>query len=248
MRQWLSGQTATQDIEQWGHSRQLRGPWVAGQARTVLQHKPPRREDGAYCVPTAQSMMLSAAITPQFVNEANWAFRWAVTVGGGGGSQRVVFDATNLQQVAIAAENLTVDFLVEASNVDPTVVYTPPSVVSVAIGVSFADGNVSSEQCTYTQNFALAAGSPTQLQVPIPSMAIGFRVSGDRTAPTTPFNASALYSISGPGPWTVTGADLAAHAADNSYMLIGGAGNGLVLTNTDGAHQMIGRLIWILDI
>lgn len=234
-------------IEQWGNSHVFKPPWRDGQPLMLLQHKPLRDAQGRYCVPSSQSLVLSAPVDPGFELPGNWAFRWQLNVGGGGGSQVIKFDAVNLQQVALASENIDVSIVCEKANVDPSVPFVSPG-QSVQAAVSFADGNVSSSQCTYTQIFDLNPGTPTQLSVAIPKMAVGFRVQGQIGLAGDPLVSTALYSVNGPGPWTISGDKLLAQAGSSDFMLLGGGAQSLLLTNTDGVHRMTGRLIWVLDI
>lgn len=224
--------------EHWGASLQNGRPaWAEGQVRALVQKPPYRNGKGSYCVPQAQSMLLSFSSTFDGAH-TNFAFRWVVDVGAGGARQRVLLDALNVQQVSVAGENLAVGLLCERA--DPTVAFTPPTSV-VTAAVTFADGNVTSGGAVYSQKLHLDVGAFAILD--IPAMATGFRVIGASGA-NGPFQAAFTMIV---GVATYDGDKLDQYSG--AFLPLSGfdIANGLTMNNATGNALTLG-IQWSLDL
>lgn len=231
-------------IEQWGASRRIVGPWRDGAAQMLLQHKPFKVKGRAgthYCVPVAQSMMLSAIPSANAFGGGNYAFRWLLNIGGGGGSQLVKLDAINLQQVSVAAENVDVSLLAE--QFEPGGAFVVPDDVFVSAAVSFADGNVTSGQATYTQGWRVAGGGTLSL-FPVPFMATSLLIVGEDGGVADPFTASVRYQM---GRASYLGNALKAGMYSNTFLEIPGGSNTMFIQN-NGVPAATGAFIWGLDL
>lgn len=242
MRQQLSGRHSR--IEQWGNSAPIVGPWPEKQEKTVLQHKPYKADAGPggnsfhYCIPRAQSVLLTANATRTGVG-SNFVFRWLFNVGGGGGSQRILIDALNIQQVSIAAENIDVSILAE--KFDPSQPYVGPDDVVVTAGASFADGNVSSSRATYTQGFT----APNGLNVfAVPFMANSFLIEGGDGQADSPFLAGLTYQV---GRAVYKGASLLPALYSSTFLELPGNADILFINNANVATA-VGDIQWGLDL
>ncbi len=227
--------------EHWGAGLQNGHPvWAENQLRTVIQ-KPTYRDPqtGHFCVPQAQSMMLSFSSTFDG-SHTNFAFRWVIDIGAGGTRQKVLLDALNIQQVSVAGEDLQVGILCERA--DPNQIYTPPSSV-VQANVTFADGNVSSQEAIYSQKFALDVGGFVIL--PLPAMATSFRIIGQEGA-NGPFQAN-FSAIFASGVAVYTGDKFTPYSGN--FIPISGfdQANGLTLNNATG-NALTGGIQWGLDL
>lgn len=236
MRQVLSGRHSR--IEQWGNSQPIQGPWPEGAAKTVLQHKPYRSDSGHYCVPVAQSVLLTANASRTGVGN-NYVFRWAFNAGGGGGSQRILIDALNVQQLSIAAENIDISMLSE--KFDPSQPYVGPDDVIVTAGASFADGNVSSSRATYTQGFT----APNGLSVfAVPFMANSFLIEGGDGNADSPFLAGLTFQV---GRAFFKGPSLLAGFYQSAFIELPGNAQILFINNANVATA-VGDVQWGLDL
>jgi hypothetical protein len=234
-------------IEHWGVGTVLTPPWRVNDVRPVV-FKPPYRDPrtGHYCTPQSQSILLSSNITAGDQTGSNYAFRWQLKVGGGGGSSVVKFDALNTQQISIAGENINIEMVCEQMNVDTKNVAFDigPNTIVMAAAASMADGNVSSGQATYTQAFVVQVGVP--LIFPIPQMATSFRIIGNDAAANTPFQAgfSVAFGINA-SSIAFVGTKLSQYSGD-FYPLPGGARSARI--DNASAVPIQGWIQWGLDL
>jgi hypothetical protein len=247
----------TNIIEQWGNSQVFQPAWRENDVRMLLQHKPVKDDRGGYCVPQAQSMLLAMSIpySPVF----NAAFRWQLNVGGGGGSRIVKLDAFNIQQLALAAENIDTAVLCENAYVDlcngagvPSAkpAFTPPN-VAVTASVSLADGNVGSSAATYTQQFSIPAGIGSINKFLIPPMASGFRILGNVGSSAFPLVAANDISIDQVGiqfgvDWT--GDLLLPLMNSGAFMPLPGQAASMTIRNGSAGNACSGVIQWSLDL
>jgi hypothetical protein len=235
--------------EHWGGLRVLPVTKVWGEnERVTVISKPPYRAlvngKPRYCVPQAQSTLMLAKVTQNpNDNAANWAIRWVLSIGAGGTRADVKIDALNTQQVSVAGEDIRADLLCEKLIPDATIAWENP-VVGVNASATFADGNVTSGQATYTQKFNLAAGASFTFE--IPPMATGWRVLGNSTAGATssPFQALMTYITQGQTVVQMTGDQL---TNKDPFISLSGLAKGFRVTNNT-ANTVIGMLQWGLDL
>lgn len=232
--------------EHWGGSRVLRQTTFGENQRVTVVQKPPYRmqvrgPDGhphwVLCVPQAQSALLvfSQTFDP---GTANTVFRFVLSVGAGGQRSEVKIDALNTQQIAVAGENLSVDIMCEKLN--PAGLFVPPT-VDLTASVTFADGNVSSGEATYTQGFSVGAAG-TQV-LPIPAMATGFRMLGPGTGATSPFTANVTVSVNGAFAVTMQGNTL---SNKDGFIPLSGIAQSLQIDSAVANIQ--GLIQWGLDL
>lgn len=233
--------------EHWGSTRSYGGPWVAGQERTVLI-KPPykavdQRGHTHYCVPQTQSILLVSDIREISNFADSFAFRWVLKLGNGGGSTRVVIDALNTQQIAVAAENIEIAIMVEAASPTPGFGFASP--VGIWHGaVAISDGNIASGQATYTVTYVVEAGAAS-VPYPIPEMATSFRLAGahNNTSPFVPeFKIGCLEPLL-QVDWLGDGFN--PYSAD--FVPIPGSSHGFALSNS-GAETIYAVIQWGLDL
>jgi hypothetical protein len=243
-------------IEQWGNSLVFQPAWRENDVRTLLQHKPVRDAHGHYCVPQSQALLLAMSVpyNPVF----NAAFRWQLNVGGGGGARIVKLDAFNIQQLALAAENVDINVLCENAYVDlcdnagvplAKPAFTAPA-VAVTASCSLADGNVSSSQASYTQQFSVGAGPGTTSKFFIPPMASGFRILGSVGGAAYPLVATTRISIDQVGIQfgvAYTGDQLVTLSTSGDYIPLPGQAASMSITNGAGA-AVSGVVQWSLDL
>ncbi len=248
----MSGRQPLDDqnrIEHWGVTHTYGAPWRENQERPVI-FKPPFKalvadarghKSRVYCVPQVQSMLLTAAIDP---GVGNYAFRWALNIGGGGGSARVLFDMLNTQQIAIAAENLKLSMLIEKGN--PLTQFSDPGNVNVSLSASFADGNVAGSTATYSQVFTVLAHSDSPF-IPIPQMATQFRITGADGDTKSPFVAGVamVFGVSAGTNEIYLGNKLTQY--NDQFMPLNGNARQLQITNTTANDVDVG-VVWGLDL
>lgn len=242
--------------EHWGAQRPFKPAWIAGQLRTLIQKPPYKmppdvdagRPRATYCVPQSQSLLLIA----QNMNDGvgtNYVFRWKLDVGQGGARMSVVLDALNTQQIAVAGENIGVDVFCEAF--DQTNAATPytPSLATPTFGATISDGNVTSGAATYTQGFTVAGVS--SIDLPVPSMATGWRVDSTDGTATDALVAGVSYLTVGTGGAVGQGLYLgpALKAVQYSSSLIPLPGNTFkIKIQNANATAVAGILQWGLDL
>lgn len=243
-------------IEQWGNSLVMRAPWRENDVRTLLQHKPVKDDRGKYCVPQAQSVLLAMGI--QYSPVFNAAFRWQLNVGGGGGARIIKLDALNIQQLSLAAENVDVSVLCENAYVDLITAagvpiakpaFTAPA-VDLTASCSLADGNVSTSQATYTQQFTVGAGPGVTARFAIPAMATGFRILGNKGSALYPLVATTDVSIDQVGIQfdVVYGGDqLVGLSTSGAFLPLPGQAASMRITN-GAVGQIAGVVQWSLDL
>lgn len=235
--------------EHWGGSRVIPNTksWGQNERITVIS-KPPYRAtiNGRphYCVPQSQSALMLARIAQNpNDNATNWAIRWVLSIGAGGSRADVKIDALNTQQVSVAGEDLRADLLCEQLIPDSSIAWEQP-VIGVDASATFADGNVTSGQATYTQKFSIAAAGTFTFD--IPPMATGWRVLGNSTvgATSSPFQALVSYISQGQTVVQLTGDQL---SNKDPFLPLSGLAKGVRISNGTG-NTIIGMLQWGLDL
>lgn len=247
---------------QWGQTKTIHPQdWQQNKPLTVVT-KDPEFVDGhtSETRPFTKNLTLAATIPPTM--GGNFALRWLVNFGVGGGAASFYIDANSLQQFAISADMVRVSIVSQYVGVvdakgQPLGVdfgYTNPDGGDVVANAFFAEGMTATDQATLTQKFQVAVAD-NSIVIPIPAFTSTFRILGlnpvdehSSPNPGTPFLATTNYSLE-----DLLGNVIDSYAGDEIYgfrlaPIPTGEAQFLRIVGTDGANNVSGSVEWGLDL
>lgn len=245
---------------EWGQTKKIEpAQWQRDKPITVVERAAEYSGDSIHVSgvknPFVKNLTLGVSYAPGL--SGNFALRWVVTFGVGGGSENFQLDACDLQQLALSADQIRVSIMPTYRGiVDGTGTpigipfnYSNPS-VPIDVAAFYAEGMTATDSPTLTQAFNFGnqgGGNPNLGNIPIPKFASSFRLLGDPAA-STPFSSSQFYSLVDP-----TGSIVDGYTGDEIFgvrlaPIPTGSASVLVITNTDVANAASGSIEWSLDL
>lgn len=240
---------------QWGQTRQIKtGEWQQNRPLTVVEKAAEYSGDEVHVSgvknPFVKNLTLGVNLAPAMGGQ--FALRWLITFGVGGGSEQFLVDANDLQQMALSADMLRASIVSAYPGITDATgaplgnafTYSNPT-KDVFASAFYAEGMTSTDPPTYTQRFDLSV--LTSVTVPLPKFASTFRVLGD-PATTSPFVATMVYSLIDP-VGTVLDSYTGDHVFDVRLAPVPtGIAYSLIINNTSGANAATGSIEWGLDL
>lgn len=192
-------------------------------------------------VPYTQALVLASTIPADVTG--NFALRWQLQFGAGGGSTIILLDAGGVQQVTIPAEQLRVSMLAE--KLGPDAAFNPPDKPVTAV-CFFADGTTATDPPTYTTRFDVEGGQTETYAAP--PGATAFRIAGNAGSVATPFTANVRYDVMLPSS-VVMDRYTGDYILDIRYTDFPFSGQAVALQITaSGMANASGYIEWIIDL
>lgn len=222
---------------QWGQSRSFEPPWQENEERAVVTLDQPITP----AEPECKSVILSNRGSEP-LDAANFIFRWKIQVGVGGGMATFVFDANQLNQIALPLETARISLRAER----------------MGAGVTFQSPLRNYQASAFLANFPVTTSPPTysiryvvpslnNIQLFPPAGAVGFRILTAIADPSLTANVTyQIYTPNGALVDEYAGTYLAANRGF-VFPFTGNAGQ-LTLLNADPANPAVGWVAWILDL
>ncbi len=244
---------------EWGQTRIIKPrEWEQNKPLTIVTKD--ADEPGSHTTienvknPFTKNLTLGADVPP--TNTGEFALRWRVSYGVGGGAEDFEIDANSLQQLTLSADRIRVSLLVVYEGIvntrgEPLGTPFGFSLPDVEINASafYAEGTTATDPPTLTQRFSIDTNAT--VVVPVPKFVSAFRILGeppDKSAfsPFTSVRDFSLLALSGTY-------NIDAYTGDEIFgvrlaPIPTGEASALVLQNEDGVNIMEGSIAWELDL